>query len=399
MCLICSWHELRSSIDERSSDLAALAISQTHVPRAIELTEKERAAGNEFLRRWPTVDIHSHPGRFFMEGAPVTPFAASLAPPFTDEAVEQIRCGGVGTVVFAAVSDHLLLEASRDGLQAIREFAPGEAYRDYRRQMARLQQLIATGTLRLVRDSSEILEARRLGQPACMFSIEGGDFIEDRLERLNEAYHEGIRSITIIHYHVNQIGDTQTETAVHGGLTALGRRIVEEMNRLGILIDLSHASLAASRQAAEISSQPMLFSHSNLRKSGSAHPRLISVEHARLVTDRGGLVGATSAGFDQSTFEEYIVTILRMVDAVGIDHVAIGTDLDFTFKPVFSDYRDWSLVPAALLAHGMHDAEVAKILGGNFLRLLDAARDGSVARQTAGACGKATRDGSKLNGI
>jgi membrane dipeptidase len=110
-------------------------------------------------------------------------------------------------------------------------------------------------------------------------------------------------------------------------------------------------------------------------------------------------VGATSAGFDQSTFEEYIVTILRMVDAVGIDHVAIGTDLDFTFKPVFSDYRDWSLVPAALLAHGMHDAEVAKILGGNFLRLLDAARDGSVARQTAGACGKATRDGSKLNGI
>jgi membrane dipeptidase len=375
MCLICSWWASHASNSEPSSDDPRTEAD--HDRPSIALSEEQLIAGIEFLRRWPTIDVHSHPGRFFMEGAPATPFSESFAPPFTDEALEDIRQSGVGTVVFATVSDHLLLEASSHGLQAPRDFAPGEAYRDHRRQMARLEKLISDGKLRLARSSSDIVEAHRLGHPACMFSIEGGDFIEDRLERLAEAYEAGVCSITIIHYHINQIGDTQTETAVHGGLTALGRMIIKEMNRLGILIDLSHASLAASRQAAEMSTQPMLFSHSNLRKSRPSHPRLISTEHAHLVTDTGGLIGAIPAGFDQSTFEEYIVTILRMVDEVGIDHVAIGTDMDCTYKPVLTSYREWSHIPAALKAHGMHDAEVAKILGGNFLRLLDVVRNGA----------------------
>jgi membrane dipeptidase len=373
MCLICSWSGSRASIIERPSE----QLNRKVAPLALEditLSAEQRAAGIDFLRRWPTIDIHSHPGRFFMEGAPATPFANSLEPPFTEEAIEDIRHSGVATVVFAAVSDHLLLESSNEGLHATREFVPGEAYGDYRRQIRQLERITADGALLKARDSDSILEAHRLDKAACMFSVEGGDFIEDRLERLTEAYEAGVCSITIIHYHINQIGDTQTETAFHGGLTDLGRSIIKEMNRLGMLVDLSHASLAASRQAAEISTQSMLFSHTNLRYSQSTHPRLINPEHARLVTETGGLVGATPAGFDQSTFEEYIITILRMVDTVGIDHVAIGTDLDFTFKPVFKCYRDWSLIPAALLAHGMHEAEIAKILGGNFLRLLDAAR-------------------------
>jgi membrane dipeptidase len=374
MCLICSWSPSPVPARTRPSKHFSRKAAPAHSSKVVALSAQQRAAGLEFLLRWPTIDIHSHPGRFFMEGAPATPFSRSLEPPFTGDALEDIRHSGVATVVFAAVSDHLLLESSDEGLQATREFVPGEAYRDYRRQISQLERITTNGRLLKVRDSDSILEAHRRGLAACMFSVEGGDFIEDRLERLTEAYESGVCSITIIHYHINQIGDTQTEAAYHGGLTDLGRSIIKEMNRLGILVDLSHASLAASYHAAEISTQSMLFSHTNLRYSQSKHPRLINPEHARLVTETGGLVGATTAGFDQSTFEEYIITILRMVDTVGIDHVAIGTDLDFTFKPVFKSYRDWSLIPAALLAHGMHEAEVAKILGGNFLRLVDATR-------------------------
>ena len=71
-------------------------------------------------------------------------------------------------------------------------------------------------------------------------------------------------------------------------------------------------------------------------------------------------------------FADYIDSIRRLVDAVGIDHVAIGTDMDANFKPVFRSYRDWGLMPAALLARGLREDEAAKVMGGNFLRVFKA---------------------------
>ena len=332
-----------------------------------------RSAGLAFLTRWPSVDIHAHPGRFFMEGSPPTPLGDSLPPPFTAAAVADMRRGGVSAVVFAAVADHLLLEPSPLGLRAPREFAPGEAYRDHRRQMRRLRALVAGGTVLKTDDRVSTNRAREAGLPGCLFAVEGGDFIEDRLDRLAEAHAEGVTAITIIHYHINQIGDTQTEAPRWGGLTALGKDIVREMNRLGILVDLSHASFEAAKQATRITSQPVVLSHSNLGASGSDHPRLISEDHARLVVDTGGVVGATSAGFGQDSFDGYIDTILRMIDKLGVDHVAIGTDMDFTYRPVLTSYLDWPLIPGALLDRGLGELDTAKVLGGNYLRLLDRA--------------------------
>jgi reactive intermediate/imine deaminase len=144
------------------------------------------------------------------------------------------------------------------------------------------------------------------------------------------------------------------------------------MNAAGILIDLAHASLAATRAAVEVSTRPMMISHSNLRKSGLEHPRLITLEHARLVTDAGGVIGCVPAGWGQAAFADYIDTILRMVDALGSTHVAIGTDMDYTYSPVMTGYADWPRIPAALLSRGMHAAEVARVVGGNALRLLRA---------------------------
>jgi membrane dipeptidase len=335
------------------------------------LTAAQRIAGEEFVRRWPTIDIHSHPGRFFMNRSPETPFSQRLGPPFIEASLSDIRQSGIGGVVFATVSDQALLDVSELGLQATREFYPGEAYREFRRQLEQFQQLVRAQDLHAVASAVDIKSAHGAGHTACLLSVEGGDFIEAHLERLNEAREAGVCSITIIHYHVNQIGDTQTESAVHGGLSALGREIIQEMNRLGILVDLSHASEEVVRQAAAIASVPMFFSHSNLGFVGATHPRLIDVETALPIARAGGVVGATTAGFNQSTLNDFIDTIFRMVDRLGVEHVAIGTDMDFTYKPVLEGYRDWSLIPAGLLARGMHEREVAKIMGGNFMRLLE----------------------------
>jgi membrane dipeptidase len=92
-----------------------------------------------------------------------------------------------------------------------------------------------------------------------------------------------------------------------------------------------------------------------------------------LVAGAGGVIGAWPCGFGLETFADYIDAIRRLTDAVGIDHVAIGTDMDANYKPVFRNYGDWALIPAALLARGMHEPEVAKIVGDNLLRVLRSA--------------------------
>ena len=219
------------------------------------------------------------------------------------------------------------------------------------------------------RSPADIVNARSHHRTAAVFAIEGGDFIEDRLDRIKAAFDDGVRAITIVHYHINQIGDIQSQPPVHGGLTELGKSIIRKMNHRGIIVDLAHATLAVTRNVIEVSSQPVMLSHSNLVTPSFSHPRLITAEHAKLIAASGGVVGAWPSGFGQNTFSDYIDAIQRLIDAVGVKHVAIGTDMDGNYKPVFRNYRDWGLIPAALMARGMHEHEAAAIMGGNFLRV------------------------------
>jgi membrane dipeptidase len=234
--------------------------------------------------------------------------------------------------------------------------------------------LVARGDAAPGRDGRDIAKALASHRTACVFAVEGGDFIEDRLDRVRTAFADGVRSVTIVHYHPNQIGDPQTEAPRFPGLTPLGKDIVRELNRTGIVVDLAHSSFGVTRDAVEIATKPMMISHTNLKRPDVDHPRLVSLEHAKLVTSHGGIIGSVPSGIGQKTAADWIASILRLVDAVGIDHVAIGTDMDANYMPVFADYADWPLIPAALLAHGMGEAEVAKVMGGNFLRVLAAQR-------------------------
>ncbi len=357
--------------------LAGLALSGLAARRALaaghNLTDAELDAGLALLARAPSVDLHSHAGRFFVEaGEGATPLGQSLGKPFVGEALRGSHRLGVGAVCLSAVADYRVLEAAPGGLRPARPFVPGEAYEDYRRQIGLLKAASRDSGLELARTAADVTRRWRAGNASLVYTIEGGDFIEERPERIAEAASEGVRSITIIHYRTNAIGDPQTAAPVHGGLSPFGRKVVAEMNRRGMVIDLSHASFDAVAQAAELSARPMILSHSNLKPLGVEHPRLISLDHARLVARHGGVVAAMPGGAGVASLADFATLVLRMIDQLGVDHVGVGTDMDFTFASVVPTYEAWALIPAALLARGLSPDETLKIVGGNALRVLAA---------------------------
>lgn len=119
-----------------------------------------------------------------------------------------------------------------------------------------------------------------------------------------------------------------------------------------------------------MATQPMVLSHSNIASTGGSHPRLVSPNIARLIAQTGGLIGCVPAGFAQSSLDDYVDTIFRTIDTIGIDHVAIGTDMDFTYRSVLPSYRDWPALAGTLLARGLAEHEAAKVMGGNAIRIL-----------------------------
>lgn len=131
----------------------------------LSLSEAEIVRGIAFLRRYPSVDVHCHPGRFFLRDVPdPTPSMIAFGAPFEERAAEDLRAGGVSAALFSGVADVRLLEVSRTGVRSTREFAPGEAWADYQRQVRALRSLVARGTLVPGDDPADIGRAHRSGQ-------------------------------------------------------------------------------------------------------------------------------------------------------------------------------------------------------------------------------------------
>jgi membrane dipeptidase len=273
--------------------------------------------------------------------------------------------------MFSIVADLALLGLEDGVLRAVREFEPGEAYADFNRQLGRLLSVVDEGVMTLALSAEDIRAARRAGEPRALLASEGGDFIEDRLERLEGAHARGLRAVTLVHYHINRLGDIQTAPPRHNGLTPLGREVVQEMNRLGMIVDVAHASYATCADVLAESRVPVMLSHSNLESASAQSARFVSAEHARMIAGAGGIIGAWPSGIGSASLADFVEQILALVDAVGIEHVAIGTDMDGNYKPVLTEYADFPVLAGALLLRGLREEEAAKILGGNFLRLFD----------------------------
>jgi membrane dipeptidase len=224
--------------------------------------------------------------------------------------------------------------------------------------------------MRTLRSADDVARVETSGVNG-LLAVEGCDFLEGRLDRIQEAHDRGVRSLQLVHYRVNELGDIQTEAPRHGGLTEFGRQTVRELNRLGIVVDVAHATFSVVKGVVDTTSQPIVLSHSNIQDA-SGWARFITVEHARLVAGTGGLIGAMPIIFGNrgDNIDGYVNHLSRLVDAVGVDHVGIGTDMDGIGPgAIFTSYGRWPSLAAALVDRGYRPDDVAKVLGGNFQRV------------------------------
>lgn len=322
----------------------------------------------------PSFDLHAHPGRTFVTGAKnlkgvMKLYAAKGS--FEDKAVASMQAGGMNAVTFCTVSDFQILSLVKGkGLIPIREFNQGEAWASYQRQVGNLKALGERGLVQPVFNRTDILKARADGKTAALYGCEGGDFLGGSVERLRECYADGIRVINPMHYHHNELGDIMTAEPKHGGLTDAGKAVIQEMNTLGMVIDGAHSSLDSLSAILDISDKPIICSHTHILKDGQVMPRFISKDIALRIAEASGIIGGWPAGIGISTMDGMITRILELVDIVGIDHVGLGTDMDANYKPVWDNYADFPLVVSRLLERGLNEAEIAKIIGGNGLRVL-----------------------------
>ncbi len=288
-------------------------------------------------------------------------------------------------------------ELKRSGLTAVcasfvLDFAqndkPGDARDNFLRWLTAIDAQLDKGHLRRALNLKDLQAAHKNNKPTIVQTVEGAHFIEGRLERVEEVYKRGVRDLQLLHERddmVSPLGDTNTAVAHLGGLTAFGAEVVKECNRLEILVDLAHASNETVLGALKVATRPLIVSHTsldtftgaNLKMAEMMKPRLISKEHAKVVADAGGVIGVWTHLAD--SLKDFVASIKAMVvDAVGVEHVGIGSDTDLLSARVGQGTnKAWTgttggffrAVVGEMLAQGFTPEEIGKIGGGNFCRV------------------------------
>jgi len=223
------------------------------------------------------------------------------------------------------------------------------------------------------------------GRIASMLGMEGGHAIENSLGALRAYYGMGVRYMTLTHNGTLDWADAANDDHVHGGLTEFGKEVVREMNRLGMLVDLSHTSVETMNDALDVAEAPVMWSHADtkaLRDVGRNVPDQV----LRRLPDNGGVVMVTFVPSfltdrDTATIADVADHIEHVVEMAGIDHVGIGSDFDgITSTPVgMEDVSTYPALFAELSRRGWSEADMAKLAGENILRVMREAEE--VARR------------------
>jgi membrane dipeptidase len=322
-------------------------------------------AAREVLRRNISVDVHTHGG---------TTGITSTAPP-NDDMAKGMRAGALAAVCLADVPDGPLLGRNAAGvLTSLRPPKPGELYKYHLDRLAWVDEMVAEHGLRRAVTAADLEAAHAAGEPAIIADIEGLDFLETKLERLDDAHQRGVRHAQLVHYTPNDIGDFQTGAVTHNGLTPFGTEAIRACHRLGFVCDVAHATEETVKQAVKVATRPLLLSHTAIQGSKamgatSLAGRQISPDHARAIAETGGSVGIWH--FFPS-LDRYVDGLKEMAEIVGVDHVSIGTDQQVAPGSV-QDYAKWVELVAAMLHGGFTPEEAGKIAGGNYLRIFRAA--------------------------
>ncbi|HEX9885451.1 MAG TPA: dipeptidase [Longimicrobiales bacterium] len=238
---------------------------------------------------------------------------------------------------------------------------------------------------------SDVNRAFGAGRIGSILGMEGGHAIENSLGALRAFHALGVRYMTLTHSSSIDWADSGTGEALHDGLTRFGEEVVREMNRLGMLVDLSHTSPETMHDALDVGEAPVIFSHSSAR-AVTDHPRNVPDDVLRRLPDNGGVVmitfvpsfvnDASMAWWDlteeerasrpepRATMADVVRHIEHVRDVAGIDHVGIGSDFDGISSVVvgLEDVSTYPALFAELSRRGWTEDELAKLAGGNVLR-------------------------------
>ena len=227
----------------------------------------------------------------------------------------------------------------------------------------------------IARTPDDLWMNKHLGKKSIMLGIENGHALEGSLDNLRHFAQRGIVYMTLCHNGDNDICDSARGEHTHNGVSAFGREVISEMNRLGIMVDLSHAGEKSFYDALELSKTPIVCSHSSCRALCD-HPRNLTDDQMRALAQKGGVMQVTLYhGFlvkdGEATLEDAMRHLEHAISVMGIDHVGLGTDFD-------GDGGIRGLASSAellnytreLLKKKYSEADIQKLWGGNFLRVM-----------------------------
>ena len=344
---------------------AALSASGLWGHGAMASDDDGRNRAQEVLGAALSVDMHSHVG------------GSSLRKQVDD--FPGIADAGLSAVCLSLVSDSPVLGQAGGRLFMRREPLPDELYHHMLERLDFADRAIESHRLRRIHGLADLQSAKQSGVAGIILSTEGGDFLDGKLERLETLRQRGVRHFQLVHYRQgNGIGDIQTEMPVAHGATPFGLDVVRACNRLGIVVDVAHATIEAVRQVVKVADQPLVLSHTAHVTRPKAWSRHIDTEHARLVRDTGGVVGVWTNASDFPDAASFATGVAKMAEVVGAEHVGIGTDLNGLVHPLLKSYADFPGLVAALFKH-FNDDEVRGIVGGNYLRVFDRVTAGKPA--------------------
>ena len=277
----------------------------------------------------------------------------------------RLREGGVRAQVFALFvsPNHFPRGAARQALRLLDVF--------YQELGENANQLT------LATKANDIERAKVEGKVAGILSLEGAEALEGDLGVLRAFYRLGVRNIGLTWNLRNAAADGVDETRSSSGLTNFGVQLVREMNRLGIMVDISHLSPTGVRDVLHISEAPVIASHSNAYALCS-HRRNLTDEQLESIASKGGVVGITfvpnfvAEDGNQATLKRVLDQTDYMVKTMGVDHVGLGSDFDGFFNAKVQGLEDVTRLPrltVGLVERGYSEEDVKKILGGNFLRI------------------------------
>ena len=245
----------------------------------------------------------------------------------------------------------------------------------YQANKLHIAEAAANGQLKIVRTRQDLEEVIRLKANqhkvvGAVLSLEGAHALEGKLENIDLLFEEGYRIIGFSHFFDNALGGS-----AHGqqknGITQFGQEVLQRMEQLDMTVDISHAAPKLIDDIFQYTQQPVIASHTGINAICKRGLRNLSDEHIRKIADSGGIVGVGfwPGAICSQNVDDLIKSIRYVVDLVGINHVALGSDFDGNVQTPF-DAANINIVTQALLLAGFNEIQIRKIMGENVVNVL-----------------------------